>query len=231
MRRSTVPLTLLGALLLSLPAAPLAAQKGGGSHGSDISLGVRFGTLGVGGEIAKLVTSHIGLRAGANFLSHSFSRTESDIQFNADLKLKGVSGLIDLFPSARGSFHLTGGVMTAPAELTATAVPTGSTYTINNVDYTAAQVGTLTGSGKWPSASPYAGIGWGTPASKKGGLKLVFDLGAVIGKPTILLSASNPTNNATLAADVAAQQVKTQNDVNKYAKVYPVISFGLVYRF
>ncbi len=214
-----------------LLCAPLSAQTRTVSHhGADASIGVRFGTLGLGGEVAKLINPHIGLRVGANFLSHSITRTESDITFDATLKLKGVSGLVDLFPGSRGSFHLTGGIMTNPMEITAVGVPTsGGSYTINNVDYTAAQVGTLTASGKWPKTSPYAGFGFGSPASNGGGLKFVFDLGAVIAKPTILLAATGTAPG--LQANVAAQQVKTQADVEKYAKVYPVISFGLVYRF
>jgi hypothetical protein len=221
----------LAGLLLCAPAAALSAQtRTIAHHSADASIGVRFGTLGVGGEVAKLVTSHLGLRVGANFLNYSTSRTESDISFDAKLKMKGMSALVDLFPGSRGSFHLTGGIMTNPVEITATGVPSGTgTYEINGTTYTAAQVGTLTGSGKWPKTSPYAGFGFGTPAASKGGLKFVFDLGAVISKPTITLSASN--QDPTLQANVAAQQAKTQKDVEKYAKVYPVLSFGLVYRF
>lgn len=214
-----------------LAVAPGAAAQGTG-HGSDASLGVRFGTLGIGGEVAKLVNSHVAVRAGANFFSHTFNHSESDITYDVSLKLKGVSGLIDLFPSARGSFHLTGGVMTRPADVTGKGQPSGSgTYTINNHEYTTAQVGTLTGTAKWPSASPYVGLGWGTPAAKHGALKFVFDLGAVIGKPTIALTATGAGSNAQLQSDLDAQIATTQDDVNKYAKVYPVLSFGLVYRF
>lgn len=214
-----------------LVCAPLSAQtRTITQHGADASIGVRFGTLGLGGEVAKLVTSHVGIRVGANFLSHSITRTESDITFDATLKLKGISGLVDLFPGSRGSFHLTGGIMTNPMEITAVGVPTsGGSYTINNVNYTAADVGILTASGKWPKTSPYAGFGFGTPASHGGGLKFVFDLGAVIAKPTILLAATG--NAPGLQANVAEQQKTTQADVEKYAKVYPVVSFGLVYRF
>lgn len=214
-------------LVVAVPCVSLSAQS---SHGADLSIGVRAGTLGIGGEINKLITGHLGIRGSVNYFTANTTRTQSDISFDAHLKLQAITGLIDLYPSNRGSFHLTGGIISNPITVTATGVPNdGSTYTINGHDYTAAQVGTLTGSGKYPKTSAYAGLGWGTPASRHAGLKLVFDIGAAIGKPTILLSASNP--NATLQSDVAAQQLKTQTDVNKYAKVYPVISLGLVARF
>jgi hypothetical protein len=223
-------LVLPATALLLLSVSVLPAQSRTNSHkGADASLGVRFGTLGIGAEVAKLVNPHIGLRVGANFLNYSTTRTESDISFDAKLKMKGVSALVDLFPGARGSFHLTGGIMTNPVDITATGVPNSNgSYTINGTTYTSAQVGTLSAEGKWPKTSPYAGLGFGTPAGK-GGLKFVFDLGAVISKPTITLAATG--NAPGLQANVAAQQAKTQADVEKYAKVYPVVSFGLVVRF
>ncbi len=60
-------------------------------------------------------------------------------------------------------------------------------------------------------------------------MKFLFDLGAVIGEPTISLSATGAATN--LAPYLQAQAKKTQDDVDKYLKVYPVLAFGLAYRF
>jgi len=121
--------------------------------------------------------------------------------------------------------------MSNPLEVTGTGVPTSSgTFKLNNDQYTAAQVGTLTGTGKWGSALPYVGLGFGTPAASRSALKLVFDIGAAIGKATIGLTATGAQNNAQLQHDLNAQIATTQADVNK-VPVYPVILFGLVYRF
>jgi hypothetical protein len=215
---------------MAAPLAPLAAQASGG-NGSDMSIGLRFGTLGIGGEIAKLVTSNIGLRVGANFFSLDHTFNQSDVSIDGTVKLKAVTGLVDFFPASRGSFHLTAGVMTNPAEVTGTGVPTSSgTFTLNHQTYSAAQVGTLTGSGKWSSALPYLGFGFGTPAGHHTALRFVFDVGVGIGKPAVLINASGASTNATLAADVAAQQDTLQAKFNKLP-VYPAVSFGLVVRF
>jgi hypothetical protein len=52
----------------------------------------------------------------------------------------------------------------------------------------------------------------------------------VIGKPKIALNATNPGNIPGLNSDIQAQQNKTQKDLDKIP-VYPVLSFGLAYRF
>lgn len=215
----------LAALAAILPCATLHAQQ----HGADLSIGVRAGTLGIGAEINKLLTGHIGVRASINTFSASTTQTQSDVNFDANLKLKAFTGLLDLYPGNRGSFHVTGGIITNPITVDATGVPTGGSYTLDGTTYSAAQVGTLSGHGEFPKTSAYAGLGFGTPAARQFGLKFVFDVGAAIGKPTITLASTSSDPN--VQNSVAAQQVKTQNDVDKYAKVYPVVSLGLVARF
>lgn len=219
--RSRILMSLVGITLL---AVPLSAQ-------GDFFIAGRASTLGFGVEVAKLLTPNIGVRGGAYRYSHTISRSQSDVEFDADLKFKGMAGMVDLYLSPRGSFHFTGGIMSAPAEVDATGKPTGGTYTFDGTDYTAAQVGTVTGTGRWPKTMPYAGLGWGTPASKKGGITMLLDLGVGIGKPTVGLTASAATPGSALAQDVEAERLSIQDDVNKYLKVYPVVSFGLAIRF
>jgi len=211
------------------PSQPVAAE----TH-RNISVAFRFLTLGLGGEVSKLLTDHVSARVGANYFKLSTSKTQSDISYDASLKLHAVSVLIDLYPGRRGSFHFTGGIMTNPLTISATGQPTSSgTFTMNGNTYTTSQVGTLTGEGKYPSVGPYVGLGFGTPARKGGALAFLFDLGAVIGKPTITLTASGAgcASGTQCGNDLQAQADTTQHDVRKYAKVYPVLSFGLAYRF
>lgn len=109
----------------------------------------------------------------------------------------------------------------------------GSTgnFTINDHEYQSGQVGVLTLEGKFPSVGPYAGIGFGTPATRHSAIKFLFDLGAVIGQPSLTLTSTGAATNAQLASDLTAQRNKTQKDVRDIAKVYPVLSFGLAFRF
>jgi len=218
--------------------APLAAQQPSQPVAAEaykhISVAFRFLTLGLGGELGKLLTDHVSARVGANYFKFSTTWTELGVTFSTSLKLHAVSVLIDLYPGQRGSFHFTGGIMTNPLTIAATVQPTSSgTFKFNGNTYTASQVGTPTADGKFPSVGPYVGLGFGTPARKGGALAFLFDLGAVIGKPTITLTASGAgcAPGTQCGNDLRAQADSTQHDVRKYAKVYPVLSFGLAYRF
>jgi hypothetical protein len=224
------------ALSLALGSAPLAAQQFSGasaaSRYSDLLVGLRFGTPGIGLEVGKLLTGHVSVRVGGYYFKVNATRAQSDVTYSATLKLHAFTALLDLYPSSRGGFHLTAGIATNPLTITGTGQPTGGTYTFNGTTYTAAQVGTLTADGKFPGVSPYLGLGFGTPARRGGGFEFLFDLGAMIGKPTISMSATGPAaSNPTFMADLQAQRDKTQSDVDKYLKVYPVLNFGLAYRF
>ena len=165
---------------------------------------------------------------GGSFYSWSTTQSQSDISYDASLKLHTFKALIDFFPRGRGSFHVTSGLVTNPLTISAVGVPAASdTFKINGHKYSAAQVGTLTGAGEFKGALPYLGFGWGTPASSGRAVKFMFDLGAALGKPQVTLSATGAASNSQLATDLQAQETKTQHDVRKFFKAYPVLDFGL----
>jgi len=217
------------ALGLLLTATPVIAGAQG-SGGLDLGVGVTFGTLGFGGQVSKLLFSHLGVRGGLNYFSLSPNETFNDVQYAAKLRLESIPLLVDVYPMARGALHVTGGMVINRTQLTGTAIPGPSnTITINHDSYTAAQVGVLNGSFKYPSSGGYFGIGFGTPA-RKSIMAATFDIGAVLSRPHVSLNATGAASDAQLASDLAAQQVTTQNTINKLT-VYPVISSGLTLRF
>ena len=231
--------TLMGMALSVTLLRPLGAQgpeqpkpEASAAHGLDLAVALRLSTLGLGLEVGKQLIDHLAVRVGANVGSYNKSgRETSGIAYDVHLKLKAVELLADLAPHARGNFHFTLGLLTDPMHVHATGVPSASgTFTINDHDYTAAQVGTLSADGKFPGVSPYFGLGFGTPARKGGRVKFLFDLGASVGKPKLTLSATGAQNNPTLQADLNAERDDAQEDLDKL-KVYPVLSFGLAYHF
>lgn len=221
-----------GVTLLVISASPLSAQTTSPASPPtwDASLGVKIATTGYGVEVAKLLSSHFAARVAVNFGSYNTNQTKNDVTYDASIKARGTAVLLDIFPPARGSFHFTTGLHTNPISIVGSAVPSGQgTIKLNNREYPASQVGVLTASVKLPSTAPYLGIGFGTPATRHGSVKLRFDLGAILGKPKVLLNATGAANNAQLAADVAAEQAKTQKDINSLA-AYPVLAIGLAYK-
>ena len=113
-------------------------------------------------------------------------------------------------------------------ELKLTGKPSaGSTYTINGVTYTAAQVGTLTGALTFNKTAPYLGLGWGNrPGSKLG---LSADIGALYqGSPKLSLSATGSV--AGLTSDLEQERKSAEEDLGSF-KWYPVLSLGVYFRF
>lgn len=209
-------------------AAPAASP---GGHSSDMAVGVRLGTTGFGLQVARLFTGRIGARIGGSFYNWSGSSTLKSIDYNATLKLHTFSALLDLFLSRRGSFHVTGGLVTNPMTFTATGQSSSGYFKINGTKYADTTVGVLTAQGQFPSVRPYFGFGFGTPANEGGGFGLLFDFGAIIAKPTVSLTATGAATNAQLASDLAAQSSQTQQKLDKFFRVYPVLALGLAYHF
>jgi hypothetical protein len=174
---------------------------------------IRSSTLGVGLEIGKLIADHFGIRVGANYFKFSTSATKSNVSYDASLKLHAVTGLVDFFPSARGSFHLTGGIITNPFTASGTGQPDAAgTFTLNGHTYTTAQVGILSGEAKYPDAGP---VGLGFDAREEGPFALLRS-GSDVGQLTVTLTATGAASNPQLAR-TQAQADTTQHDI-RYAR-------------
>jgi len=226
--RSSAALSAVGFLLALTPAASRAQADS--SHHLDLGVGIHGGTLGAGVEVSKLLFGHLGIRGEFNYFSFSLSHSISNVEYSAKLRLETVPVLLDVYPFARGPFHLTGGVVFNQTQLTGTGVPDSSgTIKLNGNSYTQSQIGVLNAAIKYPSTGGYLGLGFGTPA-RKSAVSFSFDVGAILSKPAVSLSATNPGNDAQLTSDLAAQQASSQTSVNK-VKVYPVISTGFLVRF
>jgi hypothetical protein len=217
-----MPRTLVLLAALATMHTPLPAQ--------DLSAAARFGTLGFGVEGA-LRSGNVGLRAGVNFFSWTFRHRASSVAFSAELDFIGKSAVLDYYPSKTGKFHLSGGLMTAPVEVTGVGKPNfGGSYIFNGRSYPAATVGDVNGEALWPDLMPYFGIGLGGPG-RGDPVALILDLGVAIGTPKFTMSASGATPGSQLQQDVDAEAAEIQDELDKYAKVYPVVSLGVIVRF
>jgi hypothetical protein len=194
------------------------------------ALTAKAGTLGLGLEGITFVNSKLNARVGVNAFQYDYSGTESDIKYDFDLNLLTFSALVDWLPFNNG-FRLTGGLMVNKNSLDLSA-ETAGTYKIGDTTYTSAQVGSLTGDLIFNDLAPYVGIGWGNPFGKDSNWSFSVDLGVMFqGSPDVSLSANGTlSSNAVFLDELAREEDRLESETDNF-EFYPVISFGVTYKF
>jgi hypothetical protein len=197
-------------LAATLLAATGAAQAAG--------VGVRAGTLGVGGDIAWSVAPTLSARLGYSRLDWERDYTTSSVRYDGDIKLSNFSTLLDFSPL--GPLRLTGGVIFNNNRYEATGV---------------AAAGTVSGDVKaGRKAAPYLGIGYGNVSGA--GVNFYADFGVMfMGSPKASLSATcNPAVGAAACTafqnDVAEEQRRLEDRLKRF-KYYPVLNVGVTIGF
>ena len=203
-----------------------------------VAVALKGGTLGLGVELVFPVASNVTARIGANAFNYNHGISESGIDYDARLRLRSVSALADWYP-AEGVFRLSAGIIGNNSKFDLTGKPSaGSTFTINNTTYSAAQVGSVTGDVTFNKAAPYIGIGWGNPVAKGRGWSFVADVGVLYQRSPkaalrVTCGAAVPAATCNqLQSDVAAEQNQLRDSFTgtKY-EWYPVLSVGASYQF
>jgi hypothetical protein len=204
---------------------------------TNVALGARVGTVGAGLEFDVGNESFAG-RFGYSFLNYDYTLDDTDISYDTKLKINNASLLVDWYV-ASGSFHLSLGGMGGGVKLGTTGRPTRGTYELNGTLYSGTQVGSITGEIKFGnSLAPYVGVGWGNPVGEAGRVRVLFDVGALYGgTPSVTLNvtcgAAAPQGSAQcgrLQQDALAERRDLEDNVG-IARWYPVINFGVSYRF
>ncbi|HOW43326.1 MAG TPA: hypothetical protein P5110_02400 [Candidatus Omnitrophota bacterium] len=215
---------LVVALLFACAAGHLFAAD------SRLALSAKAGTLGGGLEGIVNITPHFNVRAGANTFQYDYDGKESDINYDFDLELLTFAGLVDWFPFDNG-FRVTGGCMANENSLELKATTAG-TYDIGGVTYTSAEVGTLKGELDFNSLAPYLGIGYGNPFGTESNWSFNFDIGVMFqGSPDLSVTTDGTlAANAAFQANLAREKADLEDELDEF-EFYPVISFGVTYRF
>lgn len=211
--------------LLGMAFAPRMAAA------QEVAIIPHASTLGFGGDIAVLLNRGFDIRVGGSYMKYNFNVTKNGNPYNFHLNLLSGQGMIDWYPFL-SSFHVTGGVIVDNNYIDAVA-RTATTYSLNGTVYTAAEAGIMTGRMDFNRAAPYLGIGFGNPVYGSKRLGFTFDAGvAYQGKPNVTLASVGGllSNDPTFQADLAAEAANLQNHVNIY-RFYPVVQFGLSYKF
>jgi len=202
---------------------------------ADVGVLLKAGTLGAGLDVSKGISETLALRLQANAFSYDEDITESDVEYSADLDLKSAGLLLDWHPFS-GVFRVSAGAYWNGNETAATGRPTSGNYVINGQSYTSAEIGSLNGQIDFSEVAPYLGIGFGSAPKAGRGMSFSFDLGVLYqGEPNVGLTVAcgaglPPATCTQLQNDVAAEAVALQDELKDF-KFYPVVSFGIGYRF
>jgi len=214
----------IGLLMVIAASSSAVAQEGGWAVVG------RAGTLGIGAEVHRLLVPEVlTFRAGAQFFRYSTGFAESDISYSARLKLGTVPIGLDVYPF-KNWFRLSGGLIINFNEVTGVAKPVVGQITINGIRYTVTQIGELDASIKFNRAAPFFGLGFGRTFKEGKHWGVTFDLGAMYhGQAGLTLTTTLPPSSQ-LQSDMRKQEQNFKNDAKDYT-LYPIIQFGLSYRF
>jgi len=218
------------AMLATLALAPAFGADAKADTSNPLRTGVYLtaGTGGAGLGLVQGLNDHFGLRG--EYTTYTLKRTldDSDITYKGDIKLQTAALYADYRPF-KGVFRLTGGVTFQSPKGTLDGQFINGKIDINGTTYTIPN-GSAKAEVKYPSVMPYLGLGWGYRGTGKSGILVGFDLGAFIGKPKATVTYSQEVISAAKPADLAAEQKKFQDSVEK-VNFYPIVKLGVGYSF
>lgn len=216
-------------------------------------IGTFVSPLGIGGRAAVSLTDSLNLRAGASYFSFSMSRTQEGIPYTAKVRLSSEQVQLDWYPF-HGRFHVSPGLLFGNSNrvLGNATVPAGKSFTLNGVTYYSGAADPVHASGfvRFARTSPTLTVGWGNwirhPEQRWGHGHWTFPFEAGVafsGTPRTALDFSgvvctdpgqhfcqNITTDQSVQKNVDEERRKLQNGAN-WARFYPILAGGVVYRF
>ncbi len=218
----------VGRMGIWLALAVLLVQ--GTAHGMDAAASLKLGTPGAGVDLTVGLFERLNLRAGLNMLPITFDMRgeHGNANVTTDLHLETIPIMLDWHPYA-SNFRISAGLAWNNNNLTVEASP-GDSYEFEGQDYV---VESLTAKIDVNDLSPYFGIGYGNAVRKGSRLTFAFDFGVLYhGSPRLQAEAvaARPELQDALDRDLQREVDEAQDALDAY-RFYPVLTFGLSYRF
>lgn len=213
-------------------------------------LGLRFGTAGIGLDYTYGINRWLDVRAGYHFGAYSYEQEEDDIEYEAELKISALALMLDVKPFA-GGFRISLGAFSSPPEFDLRSEGLDD-YELGESTYTGDL--RIDGGIDLGSTAPYVGLGWGGTTNASG-FGASFDIGVMFAKaPDVSLDITGRACDSTNGDcdpngaegfdiddpnDARAQQFQADKDEEirnleddaKEFDLWPVLMFGLHYRF
>lgn len=217
------------ATVLACGAVPAAAQDTNADGGPHVRAAVTVGTLGIGPELGVRFNDHLGVRAAAGFLSADGTAESDSETYDAKLRLKSFGGMVDVYPFG-GAFRLSAGARVNRNRVDVGLTPGGDVI-IGDQQFTASEVGRITGRARPNKVSPALTLGWA--GRNRTGFYLGTEFGVLFqGAFKIERFQSDGTlrDDANFQAALERERVSLQKDVDK-VKIWPIAQIALGWRF
>ena len=210
-------------------AAPAPLAQPSPSWRPGVALGFKVGTLGPGVDLTVGIAEKFNLRGNLNWLGFAYHREEDEDDYR--FKMSALTSLLLLdWHVGGGQFRLSAGACLANGYGRYEESSTGEIKVGDN-RYPGSGVGTLTKKVSLPTLAPYVGIGVGDAVDADGDVTFSFDLGVVIPWWDVTVSADGPLGaDPAFRADLAKEKDDFTDDVRDWP-VYPVLSFGMAFKF
>ena len=232
-------------------ASPHAALAGGTDllprvrPFSAVGVEVKAGLEGFGFDVAVPLTRRINLRGGAQFLGVTGSFSTDGLQVAGSISAENVDASVDIYPF-HNSFHISPGI-TAHNDNHVTGnlyVPPGGSFSLGDTDYTSDPTDPITGLARLTfggTVAPRLTVGWGNLVPHNGSrISFPFDIGVEFtSRPVLQLYLNGNGCDSDGCGDInsgdglANQQQQVQQIENELAplRFYPIMSFGVSYKF
>jgi hypothetical protein len=209
-------LCLAGILMLVIPVTASAQTMG---------VGVRVGTLGLGGEVSVRVIDMVGVRAGLGFIPIEYNGTFSDMEYTIEPTSPLANVGVDFYPFG-GGFRIGAGLLFTPEDTRLEARHTGE-FEIGDNTYSGSEVGTLIGELDHGTMAPYVVIGFGRTMRR--GVGLFLDLGAAfLEEPALTFTATGEAaNHPQFQEDLEKHRQSAEEATSSYLRILPILSIGL----
>ena len=194
------------------------------------SVSAEVGTLGYGANIGWSVNEKTELQAGwaggdaADLFGGDFDA--DDVNYDVDTDFSNPYLGVQLRPTGNW-FTMGAGIIVPDNDIDVRANSEDGNYRINDVDYSADDVGTLQGTIEHRNKlAPYATVGFRPNITNNFG---VFgEVGAAyMGKTDANVTATGNTPEATAAAQAAEQELEDKD----WLEWFPIVKVGATYRF
>ncbi len=228
------------------PAAPAAV--GGNWLFRRFSIGTFSSTLGFGGRVATSITHSINLRAGVTYLSFTLDRKAYGVPYNTNVILQSEQVAVDWFPFH--NFYVSPGWFFASSNrlFGSANVPPNTQLILNGSNYYSSTTDPVQATGfiRLSRSAPMITMGWGNwirhaLPGNHWAFPFEFGMGFEHDPKTGLdftgqactypgRNCFDVTTNAEFQANVNVERKKLQDDAD-WARFYPILAGGIVYRF